>query len=78
MSLPPTFVKEFHNENCVRKMEYCLLGKTNLQTSKISIGGATFASFYGYSIQPGNKQHSLDITTYFSCHLTIDVIRQTF
>lgn len=51
MSLPNTFVKGFHNEEYVRKMEYLPFGKTDLQVSKISLGGGTFAgTFYGYSL----------------------------
>lgn len=48
MSLPPTFVKGFHYEEHVKRMEYQKLGKTSLYVSKISIGGGTFCdSFYG-------------------------------
>lgn len=48
MSLPPTFVKGFHYEDQVRKMEYKQLGRTEMIVSKISIGGATIcSSFYG-------------------------------
>jgi len=47
MALPKTFVEGFHNEECVRKMEYLNFGKTGLKLSKVSIGGATFANFYG-------------------------------
>lgn len=45
--LPATFVKGFHDEEAVRKMEYIPLGKTGISLSKISIGGATLAPFFG-------------------------------
>lgn len=45
--LPVTFVEGFHDEALVRQMEYLPLGKTGLSLSKVSIGGATLASFYG-------------------------------
>ncbi|XP_055850782.1 uncharacterized protein LOC129915319 [Episyrphus balteatus] len=48
MSLPKTFVKGFHDENLVAKMEYLPLGKTGLKVSKVSLGGGTFSgTFYG-------------------------------
>lgn len=47
-SLPPTFVKGFHDEEQVKLMEYNQLGGTHMKVSKISIGGATLcSSFYG-------------------------------
>lgn len=45
--LPPTFVKDFHDEEAVRKMSYQKLGKTDLIVSKLSIGGGTLAPYYG-------------------------------
>lgn len=48
MSLPSTFVKDFHDEESVRKMEYVQLGFTGLNISKISIGGAVFSGLFGY------------------------------
>lgn len=48
MSLPATFVKGFHDEAAVRKMEYRRLGKTNLMVSKLALGGGTLAPFYGF------------------------------
>ncbi|XP_017111159.1 L-galactose dehydrogenase [Drosophila elegans] len=46
-SLPATFVKGFHDEEQVRRMEYRPLGSTGLQVSKISLGGATLSGrFY--------------------------------
>lgn len=45
--LPSTFVKGFHDEESVRRMEYLPLGKTGISLSKLSIGGATLAAFYG-------------------------------
>ena len=47
MALPATFVKGFHDEEAVRKMEYLPLGKTGISLSKLSIGGATLAPFFG-------------------------------
>ena len=48
MSLPPTFVKDFHYEEDVKRMEYNVLGSTNMKVSRLSIGGATLcSSFYG-------------------------------
>lgn len=48
MSLPPTFVKGFHYEDEVKRMEYRQLGKTHMTVSHVSIGGATLcSSFYG-------------------------------
>lgn len=51
MSLPSTFVKDFHDEESVRKMEYVQLGFTGLHISKISLGGGVFSQFYGYKTQ---------------------------
>lgn len=45
--LPPTFVKGFHDEEAVRKMQYQKLGETGLIVSKLSIGGGTLAPYYG-------------------------------
>lgn len=47
MSLPSTYVAGFHDEELVRKMEYIPLGKTGISLSKVSIGGATLAAFFG-------------------------------
>lgn len=46
-SLPPTFVKGFHDEHLVGKMKYNRLGNTDLIVSELSIGGATLSHFYG-------------------------------
>lgn len=45
--LPKTYVNGFHDEICVRKMEYTELGNTGLFVSKISIGGGTLSLLYG-------------------------------
>jgi len=45
-SLPATFVKGFHNEELVRRMEYRKLGSTGLRVSKISLGGATLSKLF--------------------------------
>ncbi|XP_055907073.1 uncharacterized protein LOC129942244 [Eupeodes corollae] len=48
MSLPKTFIKGFHDEDLVKRMEYRPLGKTGLEVSKVSLGGGTFSgTFYG-------------------------------
>lgn len=48
MSLPKTFVKGFHDEELVARMEYRPLGKTGLNVSKVSLGGGTFSNtLYG-------------------------------
>ena len=53
MDLPSTFVKGFHYEDQVRKMEYRQLGKTHMKVSRISIGGGTLcSSFYGQLDEP--------------------------
>lgn len=46
MSLPPTFVKGFHYEDQVKRMQYKQLGQTHMIVSRISIGGATLCSSY--------------------------------
>ncbi|XP_039440651.1 uncharacterized protein LOC120421498 [Culex pipiens pallens] len=45
--LPATFVKGFHDEESVRKMQYNLLGKTGLRVSKIGFGSAPFSALFG-------------------------------
>ena len=47
MSLPKTFVANFHDENSVHRMEYLDFGRTGMKVSKISIGGGTLSKFYG-------------------------------
>lgn len=49
-ALPSTFVKDFHDEESVRRMEYLPLGKTGISLSKLSIGGGALAPFFGYFI----------------------------
>ncbi|XP_068156309.1 uncharacterized protein [Drosophila tropicalis] len=44
--LPATFVKGFHNEELVRRMEYRPLGNTGLRVSKIALGGATLSALF--------------------------------
>lgn len=46
--LPATYVKGFHDEEQVKRMEYRTLGKTGLQVSKISFGGGALCANYGY------------------------------
>ncbi|XP_055378194.1 uncharacterized protein LOC129609930 [Condylostylus longicornis] len=46
-SLPPTFVKGFHDEQAVQKMEYRDFGKTDMKVSRLAIGGATLSSLFG-------------------------------
>lgn len=45
--LPSTFVKGFHDEEQVRRMEYSTLGKTGLEISKVAFGGGALCSNYG-------------------------------
>ncbi|EDV41995.2 uncharacterized protein Dana_GF17755 [Drosophila ananassae] len=45
-SLPATFVKGFHDEEQVRRMEYRELGSTGLRVSKIALGGATLSNLF--------------------------------
>ncbi|XP_052856664.1 uncharacterized protein LOC128264959 [Drosophila gunungcola] len=45
-SLPATFVKGFHDEEQVRRMEYRPLGSTGLRVSKIALGGATLSNLF--------------------------------
>ncbi|KAH8369241.1 hypothetical protein KR009_005196 [Drosophila setifemur] len=44
--LPATFVKGFHNEDQVRRMEYRELGSTGLRVSKLALGGATLSNLF--------------------------------
>ncbi|EDW80697.1 uncharacterized protein Dwil_GK11668 [Drosophila willistoni] len=44
--LPATFVKGFHNEELVRRMEYRPLGNTGLKVSKIGFGAATLSGLF--------------------------------
>lgn len=48
-TLPATYVKGFHDEEQVKRMEYHTLGKTGLQVSKISFGGGALCANYGYA-----------------------------
>ncbi|KAH8243928.1 hypothetical protein KR032_011322 [Drosophila birchii] len=45
-SLPATFVKGFHDEEQVRRMEYRDLGKTGLRVSILALGGATLSNLF--------------------------------
>lgn len=45
---PPTFIKDFHDEEACRRMEYRPFGSTGLQVSKIALGGGTLSSLFGY------------------------------
>lgn len=57
MSLPPTFVKGFHYEDEVKRMQYSRLGQTHMMVSRISIGGATLcSSYYGERKRRQNSQ----------------------
>ncbi|XP_072028112.1 uncharacterized protein [Amphiura filiformis] len=45
--LPETFVKGFHDEDSVRKMQYNPLGNTGMNVSVIGCGGAPLGGWYG-------------------------------
>ncbi|XP_060646589.1 uncharacterized protein LOC132784769 [Drosophila nasuta] len=45
-TLPATFVKGFHNEELVRRMEYRTLGSTGLKVSTLALGGATLSVLF--------------------------------
>ena len=44
VSLPPTYVASFHDEEAVKAMPYLALGNTGLMISKISLGAASFGA----------------------------------
>ncbi|EDV94962.1 L-galactose dehydrogenase [Drosophila grimshawi] len=46
--LPATFVKGFHDEEQVKRMEYRLFGKTGLEISKLAFGAGVFCSNYSF------------------------------
>ncbi|XP_055638728.1 uncharacterized protein LOC129776863 [Toxorhynchites rutilus septentrionalis] len=45
--LPATFVEGFHDEDCVRRMQYTQFGRTGLKVSKVSLGTGTLSKLYG-------------------------------
>lgn len=45
--LPSTFIKDVHDEELCKRMEYRTLGRTGLQVSKVSLGTATLSDLYG-------------------------------
>lgn len=47
-SLPPTFVKDFSDEEKVRKMTYTAFGSTGLKISKLSLGAGAFGGLHFY------------------------------
>lgn len=47
MALPSTYVKGFHWEKAVGRMEYRQFGHTGMVVSKLGIGGATFSNLFG-------------------------------
>ena len=47
MSLPKTYVDGFHDREAVLKMKYGSFGQTDMQVSKLAIGGATLSSLFG-------------------------------
>ncbi|XP_064535570.1 uncharacterized protein LOC135426425 [Drosophila montana] len=53
--LPATFVKGFHNEEQVKRMEYRKFGKTGLEISKIAFGGGALCANYGFDLEEGIK-----------------------
>ncbi|XP_068156397.1 uncharacterized protein [Drosophila tropicalis] len=52
-TLPATYVKGFHNEEQVKRMEYRKLGKTGLEISKIAFGGGALCRAYGLDLDEG-------------------------
>ena len=50
MSLPETFVRGFHDEGAVQKMQYNPLGDTGWKVSRLGFGGAALggAALFGY------------------------------
>ncbi|EDW97025.1 L-galactose dehydrogenase [Drosophila yakuba] len=52
-TLPATYVKGFHDEAKVRRMEYRNLGKTGLQISTVSFGGGALCANYGFDLEEG-------------------------
>ncbi|KAL7730987.1 hypothetical protein ACLKA6_014214 [Drosophila palustris] len=53
--LPATYVKGFHNEEHVKRMEYRKFGKTGLELSKISFGGGALCANYGFDLDEAIK-----------------------
>ncbi|XP_034487409.1 L-galactose dehydrogenase [Drosophila innubila] len=53
--LPATYVKGFHDEEQVKRMEYRKFGKTGLEVSKISFGGGALCANYGFDLDEGIK-----------------------
>ncbi|KAL3282794.1 hypothetical protein HHI36_005960 [Cryptolaemus montrouzieri] len=47
-SLPPTYVKGFHDESLIKKMKYNVLGSTNLHVSQLALGTGGFSYFFGH------------------------------
>ncbi|KAH8265291.1 hypothetical protein KR038_003420 [Drosophila bunnanda] len=54
-TLPATYVRGFHDETKVRRMEYRKLGKTGLEVSKVSFGGGALCANYGFELEEGIK-----------------------
>ncbi|KAH8280080.1 hypothetical protein KR018_004662 [Drosophila ironensis] len=54
-TLPATFVKGFHDEAKVRRMEYRKFGRTGLEVSKVSFGGGALCAAYGFDLNEGIK-----------------------
>ncbi|KAH8369242.1 hypothetical protein KR009_005195 [Drosophila setifemur] len=52
-TLPATYVRGFHDEQKVRRMEYRKLGKTGLEVSKVSFGGGALCANYGFDLDEG-------------------------
>uniref|UniRef100_A0A914WFD0 Methylmalonyl-CoA mutase n=1 Tax=Plectus sambesii TaxID=2011161 RepID=A0A914WFD0_9BILA len=46
-SLPPTFVKGFHDEEAVKRTTYTRLGGTDMEVSKMSLGCGPLGGLYG-------------------------------
>lgn len=46
-SVPATFLKNFHDEELCKRMEYSKFGHTGLRVSKVALGTGTLSDFYG-------------------------------
>lgn len=57
---PETYVKDFHDVDCIKKMEYRTLGDTGLMVSKLSLGLSAIGSVF----RSTDDSHSWDVVEY--------------